>query len=78
MPEPPVESEESRKAEFIVDEAVDKNPCKKPSVVEVDTPQEVGVQEKVEPPVGQAVIQSGVALFMQKVVEYSLEVVATE
>jgi hypothetical protein len=33
----------------IVDEAVERNPCKKPRVVEVETPHVVGVQAKAAP-----------------------------
>ena len=50
---------------LIVEEAVERKPCKKPRVVEVDTPHEVGVHEKVpEPPVGQVVRQ--VSLLRQR------------
>src|SRR3990167_5035363 len=44
---------------LIVELAVERKPCKKPKVVEVETPHEVGVHEKVpEPPVGQVVRQT--------------------
>ena len=42
---------------LIVDEAVERKPCKKPRVVEVETPHEVGVHEKVPEPEGQVVRQ---------------------
>lgn len=44
------------KLESIVEEAVERKPLRKPRVVEVETPHDVGVHEKVpEPPVGQVV-----------------------
>ena len=47
-----------RRLLFMVEEAVERKPLRKPRVVEVETPHEVGVHEKVpEPPVGQVVRQ---------------------
>ncbi len=49
----------TRREESMVEEAVERKPLRNPRVVEVETPQEVGVQAKAPPlpPLGQEVSQ---------------------
>lgn len=46
---PPTPRDESLRSEVIVEDAVERKPWRKPRVVEVDTPHEVGVQAKSAP-----------------------------